>query len=846
MMLETHQVGVEGSHCLRRGASFAFARTALSQHCADVVAPVVLISGVYGTERAGLISYTAPRGWAAVELVASREIPGAPLARRLEILDTVGGTAHEAARSLLTHPVADPDLERTFVFPHADLLDEESLMVVDEVVRTQQIVVLLSSMAPSRLALRFARVLNSPRGLHLELAPLSLEETHHRLAQQLEEPPTAALTRYLHTCSDGAPESLMRLARRGLAEGWIASVDARSVVLGSPSWMDHLEAQASLDRLRTRVGGVVVDVLRALALRGEMPLDEAMSVFQPRDAIFALEESGLLTIRPEGVSIRRESHRQALIMAREPVSDPPSTPEGVLHARSVGAEITSEAARRTGWALLERGLLEQARFVVEVLPTQDASRGALEACCDLVAGAPRRALRQLVPIAAAGDLTAAALIAFIHGTVLEDTVAGAQSLSNLSAMAGEAPEVQDLIEALRQIHRSLREDMDHNTVPEEHVQPAARTEVTSPCRTPATSGIDLAGLGRVLLQVLEAFSVASGQAPSAPVRVAKISEISFREVPIVCVSWAISCLAAARLLTVPQEDILPERWFRDEPPGRSLLRVNATEALEMLHAMMSGEGIDDLRRRMEDLWAQYEGGLPQGFLRRPLLEALDFAVEGGRTEDLLGPTGFIPRKTGSITEASWAHVLTAVGRVLGLAARGDVSQVDVARELAPACLVMRRLVIRCVVLRGIHDLDDAALVVLEVQGRAVGVEEEILDLLTARLTGDGPRFAVAAEAVEAHWPRSGLGRSIRGRFRGLRRAAAIPATTGEQLAMLSAREQEVAEQVLQGLSLAEIADSLRISIRTVQSHVRNTYRKLDVRSRTELRARLVDTSLDLR
>nr|WP_246349215.1 helix-turn-helix transcriptional regulator [Nesterenkonia xinjiangensis] len=103
---------------------------------------------------------------------------------------------------------------------------------------------------------------------------------------------------------------------------------------------------------------------------------------------------------------------------------------------------------------------------------------------------------------------------------------------------------------------------------------------------------------------------------------------------------------------------------------------------------------------------------------------------------------------------------------------------------------------------------------------------------------------MAAELVEIHWPRSGLGRSIGGRLSDLRRAAEVTTKTAGQRDLLSAREQEVADRVFQGLSLAEIADSLRISIRTVQSHVRNTYRKLDIRSRTELRARLTATSLD--
>lgn len=867
-MLESHLTGFDGGRCLRRGSSFALARAALGQHCADVVAPVILISGPIGTERAGLIAYAGTPGRIAAELVASGEVPGVPLTRRLELLDAAPTSPQEASRSLLADSEVSPDLERILVFAHADFLDEESLAVIEATVRAYRVGILMTCMASSQLTRRFARILNSPRGIHLELAPLSLEEAHQRLAQQLEEPPTAALTRYLHECSDGAPESLMRLARRGLAEGWIGAVDSRSVVLHSPPWMDHLGAQACLERLRARLGTDVIDVLRTVALRGTVPLEEAMSAFSLSETIFMLEEAGLLAISPAGVSIRRQTHRNALILAREPVADAPETPEGILHARSVGAEVPAEAARRAGWALLEQGLLDQARFVAEALPAHDASRRTLDACCDLVSGAPRHALRQLRPIASAGDLTAAALVAFIHGTVLEDPAAGAQSLAHLAALADDAPEVQELIETLRRIqafhgrHADVSEAEPQLTpgppagflpaVPPQ--RPAVRddgdqisaSEITRPCRTPAASGIDLAEMGRVLRQTLEAFTLACRGTDDAPSRVSAISQITFRAVPIVCASWSISCLAVARLLALPQEDSLPEAWFEAEPPDRQLLRVNSTELLEMLHVMMSGEPTDELRRRMEDIWTQYDGGLPQGFVRRPLLEALDFAVEGGRAEDLLGPTGFIPRRVGAFPEASWGHALTAVGRVLGLAAKADAGQVEEALDAAPVSFMMRRFVIRCLALRGIRALDDAALTVLEGRGRAVGVEEEILELLAARLSGESPRLARAAEVVEARWPSSGSGWNTLGRGRELRRSVGTLPAAGEKLALLSAREQEVVARVLQGVPLAEIADSLRISIRTVQSHVRNTYRKLHVSSRTELRAQLFDTAQALR
>ena len=50
---------------------------------------------------------------------------------------------------------------------------------------------------------------------------------------------------------------------------------------------------------------------------------------------------------------------------------------------------------------------------------------------------------------------------------------------------------------------------------------------------------------------------------------------------------------------------------------------------------------------------------------------------------------------------------------------------------------------------------------------------------------------------------------------------------------LTAREVEVLRLVADGMSDAQVADRLVVSLRTVHSHLRSIYRKLEVGSRNE-------------
>ena len=90
-----------------------------------------------------------------------------------------------------------------------------------------------------------------------------------------------------------------------------------------------------------------------------------------------------------------------------------------------------------------------------------------------------------------------------------------------------------------------------------------------------------------------------------------------------------------------------------------------------------------------------------------------------------------------------------------------------------------------------------------------------------------PRRGRRRRARELELAGRGRRRGRRGRPRRARRSTA-----------LTPQELHVALHVGRGLSNREVAGALFVSSRTVEAHLRQIYRKLDLRSRTEL-ARLV-------
>jgi DNA-binding CsgD family transcriptional regulator len=73
---------------------------------------------------------------------------------------------------------------------------------------------------------------------------------------------------------------------------------------------------------------------------------------------------------------------------------------------------------------------------------------------------------------------------------------------------------------------------------------------------------------------------------------------------------------------------------------------------------------------------------------------------------------------------------------------------------------------------------------------------------------------------------------------GAKASAGAPNTRPQNDLALTRRETEVAEAVADGLSNKQVADSLRISVRTVENHLRSIFAKCNVATRTRLAAKL--------
>ncbi len=132
---------------------------------------------------------------------------------------------------------------------------------------------------------------------------------------------------------------------------------------------------------------------------------------------------------------------------------------------------------------------------------------------------------------------------------------------------------------------------------------------------------------------------------------------------------------------------------------------------------------------------------------------------------------------------------------------------------------------------------------------ASGEQRDVLDAVKAGATGYLVKSASSAELLDAvrrvalgdtvFTP--GLAGLVLGEYR---RLSETPATGDEELPRLTERETEVLRLVAKGLSYKQIADRLVLSHRTVQNHVQNTLRKLQLHNLVQLVRYAIEHGLD--
>jgi len=133
---------------------------------------------------------------------------------------------------------------------------------------------------------------------------------------------------------------------------------------------------------------------------------------------------------------------------------------------------------------------------------------------------------------------------------------------------------------------------------------------------------------------------------------------------------------------------------------------------------------------------------------------------------------------------------------------------------------------------------------------ASGEQQDVLDAVKAGATGYLVKSAGRAEFLAAVGRTAageavftpGLAGLVLGEYR---RLAETPRGNGEAIApSLTDRETEVLRLVAKGLAYRQIAERLVLSHRTVQNHVQNTLRKLQLHNRVELARYAIEQGLD--
>jgi DNA-binding CsgD family transcriptional regulator len=197
------------------------------------------------------------------------------------------------------------------------------------------------------------------------------------------------------------------------------------------------------------------------------------------------------------------------------------------------------------------------------------------------------------------------------------------------------------------------------------------------------------------------------------------------------------------------------------------------------------------------------------------------AAARGRTTaagELVRQAARIAAEAGAPTTAWWY-----------LADAGRWDDPRVAARLAETLAIPARSALAQIRLAGVRaraDGREAVLLAAAERHLAIGLfghARELAEQAAAGSTGrPGPAARLAQEA------RTRLGAPEGG-------PAEDPTAT-----MLTRREREIARMAAQGLSDREIAESLVVSVRTVESHLAAAYRKLGIRSRRELAALLAN------
>lgn len=842
------------------------ARDVLEAHLARAEVPFVIIEGTVGIDTAGFLRSACAalrdRSIAHLDAVPVADHPDCTKPVELRLLDaTSGADPLDLARRLITRTSEGAGALQTrpplLVIEHADRLDATSLTVIDMLATSQRAGVVLLT-ARSTSARRFGRTLASDRGLHLVLEPLGPDEIAALTESVTGVPGSLPVSHHLHMMTAGVDVAVTAALRAGLEVGWLRRTNNWIVFNGVPVMLDEHHAVSYVRRLERECGSDHITLLDRIALLGDLAVDEAMHAGAQPDLVFEAAELGLVRIDAGRVHVSSRLLQQSLQLSSA-VRESTEVQRDWWDRSSAQAHPRRSvfAAMRAGLSCTDAELLDGARNELEAgLPMR-----ALALCTQLSREAVTR------PQA----IVCRALIAVFLGR-------RASALDILRSSDNPAPIVRRLtaeilvsdfgnVEAAMQVtddpaaQRTLQLRADMLTLLPRAVLDRCADIVDGEL----IPGGDPAAAERLRLEIASVRAQCHAYLGEVDAAESLLEEILVSPVTVGPINRrrlgrGISCALLA--LGRNPGRLRSARWGR--PSDGAMLDVSTRQLEHTIHLLTSGAPVDEFRTQVDQLQDILISPLSQPSWLTGVAEVLEIIGHGHLASALDDPLPVI-----SSIEEMRAHspihgMLIVAARVI-IAAPGRIGEeLADAVELLTGHPGLARLVARTVALRRFAGLTPySASRLADVLG-AHGRDASLASVLLARATGDedatqaafaalvadpaaeiDPR-GIAVLLTEAGLTDSPAARALVARHPAVEPLLALqediaprPSATPDVLEKLTERERAVALETMRGGSNVVIAAALGISKRTVETHLRNIYRKLDVTSRQELYAELV-------
>ncbi|GAA2241788.1 LuxR C-terminal-related transcriptional regulator [Herbiconiux moechotypicola] len=298
-MITIPSTTVTGASRRLHGRSRSFSRALAVLGATAGTRPVLLVTGPAGVGRTAFLDALVAeitRTRSVIEVRGRSELSEVPLGALAPLLAELAPHVESAADPIVAFHRAAAEPGTVIVVDDADLLDSSSACVLEQAVLSGVAPVVLSVVQREEIAGRRAAAARLDRlaTTTIELAPLSSTDAFALVKDELGPAAGALAAEEMHRLSCGSTRTLMALVDAASGAGDLREQSAawRS---SWPYLSAELVASLPVDPLET--DPLVEDLLRLLAVAGEVPVEQAGTAGASERATARAEAAGLVSTR---------------------------------------------------------------------------------------------------------------------------------------------------------------------------------------------------------------------------------------------------------------------------------------------------------------------------------------------------------------------------------------------------------------------------------------------------------------------------------------------------------------------------------------------------------------------